>query len=214
MDRRTPESEGLGELPLSRVGESRSVLGGRGVMTPDEERLHSYLTQMAAMLHAGPLALKSRGYAYNSPIDFVLHHGRWYAPRPLPPDIPKGAPRACYGNAIIAAVLYDLIYVEGYAWLDMGGGGLCFDHAWCTDRAGRLFELTWPAVGVAYYGIEFCVARADEATWDGDACVLWDWRRKYPLLKDPWGGESLFQHWPESPRLEQLHMEKASRKEV
>jgi hypothetical protein len=161
----------------------------------------SYLQQFGQCLVQTGRGLKADGYAYDSPIDFLLQHGQWYRPRSCPPDIQKGLPKCCYGNAIIAAVRYELRYVEGFACLDLGEEARVFHHAWCTNAAGQLFEVTWPESGLAYYGVEFSVERADDCTWNGDACVLWDHSREYPLLREPWSGEVWPQAWPESPRL-------------
>jgi len=57
------------------------------------------------------------------------------------------------------------------------------------DEQGRAIELTWRAPGLAYLGVPFAVERADDCSWVGDATVLDDWRRGWPLLRDRWRGE-------------------------
>jgi hypothetical protein len=172
--------------------------------------LLSYITELHRMV-SPRMRLTAKGYAYDSPYDFLLQHGRWYTPAALPPDIPRGAPKSCFGNAIVAAILYDLTYVEGYASLNIGQGAIPFEHAWCTDASRRVYEVTWPEIGMAYYGVEFGVERADDCTWNGDATVLQDHRRHYPLLRAPWTGEPIGLTWPESPRLAVLYDIKAQR---
>jgi hypothetical protein len=177
-------------------------------MTPAAHDLYGYIAKLARLQQSH--GLRVHGYAYDSPEAFVLRHGRWYMPQPLPLTIHRGAPKACYGNAIVAAVRDDLIYVEGYASLDIGGGAFPFQHAWCTDTSGALYEVTWPTPGTAYLGVEFSVERADDCTWHGDATVLWDWQRQYPLLREPWQGEPILKRWPPSPRLALLHRMRVS----
>jgi hypothetical protein len=76
--------------------------------------------------------------------------------------------------------------------------GLHVQHAWCEDQTGCPVEVTWPWPGRAYRGCRFDAGRADDATWDGDANVLDDSYRGWPLLREPWRGE---QDWEWSDRL-------------
>jgi hypothetical protein len=146
--------------------------------------------------------LRLAGYAYANPFDFVRQHGQWYGPRPLPRGIRRGAPNQCYGNALLCAVRDRLDYVEGYASLSLHGEPVhTFLHAWVTDDTGRLYELTWPQPGLAYCGVAYSAERADDACWRGDACVLDDYQRRWPLLQAPWTGESVLTRWPDSPYL-------------
>jgi hypothetical protein len=127
------------------------------------------------------------GLVYAGPADFVLRHGRSYAPAP-PRYRERGADKCCFGNAIMLAVKYPrLRYVEGFAVVPRIGIPVL--HAWNVDDAGRMVDITWRPVGAAYIGVEFAVERADDATWNGDACVLDDWKRGWPLLREPWTGE-------------------------
>lgn len=130
-------------------------------------------------------------YAYDGPAGFVLQHGAWYERHPFPvATYPQGGPQLCYANAIALAAAYGLEYVEGYA---MMAGGDVIQHAWNTDADDRLLDCTWLNTGHAYLGVRFTVGRADDATWNGDATVLDDHRRRWPLLRAPWGGERA---WP------------------
>lgn len=161
-----------------------------------------------------------KGLAYDGPAAFVLEHGEWFAPARPPATIPHGPPGLCFGNAIHAAVLYDLEYVEGWA-VTPGDVGLPVHHAWNTDAAGRLVDVTWTGPrastrisgdrayrvfgrpGAAYLGVRFSVERADDCTWNGDATVLDDFARGWPLLRERWHGEPA-RAWPASERLDIL----------
>lgn len=153
----------------------------------------------------------SLGLAYRGPADFVLRHGESFEPRPLPDEYEYGAPKACYGNAIVLAATRGLGYVEGYA---RGPFGLAIPHAWNTDDEGRLIDVTWSAIfddGVraaipdsAYLGVRFSLGRADDATWNGDGSVLDDWKRRWPLLREPWTGENWEREWEPTEALRAL----------
>lgn len=180
-------------------------------MTARDE-LRSALETIAAAV--GERAdLRKRDYAYASRYDFVLQEGTWYDAPTEPHGYPQGAPRMCFGNAIDAAVLHGLRYVEGYA-ASAVVPDMPIHHAWNLDPDGQLVDVTWGAwdgtgrcvvpVGAAYLGVEFSVERADEATWDGDASVLDDFRRDWPLFRVPWRGEPDGEEWEPSPRLEAL----------
>lgn len=138
------------------------------------------------------------GLLYAGPADFVRRHGRWYDVARTAP----GAPRLCYANAIGYAVAFGWAYVEGYAMVPltpgssrtvapgvvmrMAAGDEVVQHAWCVDDAGRPVEVTWPVPGRAYRGVAFAAERADDATWNGDATVLDDFHRGWPLLRREW----------------------------
>lgn len=151
-------------------------------------------------------------YTYRGPADFVLQHGEAFEPIALPDEYEYGAPKLCFGNAIALAMLRGLTYVEGYA---IGPHGIAIHHAWNTDDEGRLIDVTWSALwddgrrwpipDAAYLGVRFSLGRADDATWHGDATVLDDYKRRWPLLKAPWEGEDWEREWPNpSPPLQRL----------
>ena len=142
---------------------------------------------------------------YGTPQRFILTHGIWYAPQPLPAGIRPGRPRCCFDNAIQLAVCRGVPYVEGYALALLPEGTIALHHAWNLDAGARVIDTTWPdATTGGYLGVIFAPERADEATWDGDATILEDDRRKYPLLRQPWHGEDPARVWPPSPRLDRL----------
>lgn len=156
--------------------------------------------------------MRSRGLVYDGPADFVLRHGESFESIALPDEYEYGLPKLCFGNAIALALLRGLGYVEGYA---MGPFGLPIHHAWNVDEEGRLIDVTWSAIhdeegrrpipDSAYLGVRFSLGRADEATWHGDATVLDDYRRDWPILREPWTGEDFDRVWPDpSPPLRAL----------
>lgn len=129
------------------------------------------------------------GHVYRGPADFVLREGSWW--KPAPHDLMMGQAKRCYGNSIAGVVLHGLRYVEGYA---IGEVNMPIHHAWNVDADGRVVDLTWPNTrplrGLAYLGVEFALWRADDCTWNGDATVLDDWVRGWPLLRERWRGET------------------------
>ncbi len=165
-------------------------------MNAAQEQLWDWLGKIVVQ-HSGRSSLRDQGYAYACPEDFALQHGRWYEPLPRPAGFRRGAPKCCYGNSIVLGAQQGFAYVEGYALIHCGG--LVVQHAW-NDRDGQALDVTWPTPGLAYLGVEFCLGRADEAMWTGDATVLDDYRRHWPLLRQPWQGEDA-SRWPESKRL-------------
>jgi hypothetical protein len=114
-------------------------------------------------------------------------------------------PQCCYGNAIVAAVFHDTRYVEGWGLISVGGEPrLALHHAWVTPGDGLAYDVTAPEPWLAYWGMEFRVERSDNCTWEGDASVLDDYRRRHPLLRQRWPGEDWGKTWPYSPRLAKL----------
>jgi hypothetical protein len=127
--------------------------------------------------------------------DFVVRHGQFYQWRPLPDDVHVGAPRCCYGNALALCVMDSdrFRYVEGFAMSSVAIG-LPVHHAWVIDPEGYVVDNTWPH-GVAYLGVEFSYERAADCIWNGDATVIDDWNRDWPLLHSEWKGE-IHGPWP------------------
>lgn len=153
------------------------------------ERLRSELAMFAGCGRMTP-----REYAYTGWPEFLQRHGEEFACAPCPRHLYM-RPGFCYGNAIMLATMAGLPYVEGFAVPreDMPA----VPHAWNLDAEGRVVDSTWalgedagaPADRRAYLGVRFAVRRADEATWEGDSCVLDDWKRRWPVLREPWTGE-------------------------
>lgn len=150
-----------------------------------------------------------QGWHYSSPQRFVLTHGVWSPPHPVPPGMWQGRPRCCFDNAITVAILYDVPYIEGYALLGLDEETIALHHAWNLDHEGRVIDVTWRStLGLAYLGVPFSPERADDATWNFDGTILEDDKRRYPLLREPWQGEPPDHVWPSSPRLAKIRRQK------
>jgi hypothetical protein len=165
-------------------------------VTPEEIMLRVRLEMDAERFDPRP---PRPALVYSGPADFVLQHGRVYSNWIESPR--KMIPGFCYGNAIVMCVLHGLKYVEGYAlspFLEV------IPHAWNTNDAGDLIDSTWLMRGRCYLGVEFSVERADDCSWNGDACVLNDFVRGWPLLQERWYGEPPDLKWPASERIEIL----------
>lgn len=168
-------------------------------MTAAEKTLRDLLAYMRDESRA-----HFRGYHYAGAADFVLQHGTWYDPGPVP--VPERGPaRACFGNAISLALKRPgLVYVEGYALAhDLAHDPIL--HAWNATGDGQLADITWLNHGYAYLGCTFSIERADDATWYGDGCVLMDAQRDYPIFRAPWTGEQPIPHYRPSPALRRAH---------
>lgn len=175
-------------------------------MNKYETQLREYLRILSNAAGKGLLA---KNYHYASGADFLLKHGQTYEVQPVPAGIRYGAPRCCFGNSIMACVKYGWRYVEGFAVPP--SGILPVHHGWNLDENGTAFDITWREPGIAYIGVEFSLGRADNASWNGDATVLDDWKRTWPLLKDEWHGEDFERDWPQSEAM-QLALKMKERK--
>jgi hypothetical protein len=93
------------------------------------------------------------------------------------------------------------LYVEGVAVEPINGEVIM--HAWNAVR-NEAVDSTWLNTGLFYLGVEFSVERGDDATWNGDGCVLNDEHRNYPVFHERWQGEDYTRTWPYSDRLDAL----------
>lgn len=185
--------------PATRVAHGT----GARARTP-RDLLRAELQALAAF---GAERWRAAGFAYDGSWGFVLEHGvAWSGELTMPAGILPGAPRMCFGNAIAVAVVEGLRYVEGFAMHSRIP--LPIHHAWNLDADDRPVDVTWAPMAaelglgpVAYLGVEFSVERADDATWNGDANVLDDDQRGWPILRQPWEGEPDDIEWPPSDRL-------------
>jgi len=176
-------------------------------MTPHAQHLKSALEEHAAALER--LSRPRPGWVYASPLAFLLTHGQPYVPIGRPPWLPVGVPKACFANALFLAVWFDLQYVEGYGLLALGGEAAhAMPHAWVSNGTGVAWEVTTPAPWLAYFGMPFSVERADDAMWWGDSCVLDDFQRGYPLLRERWTGDKPLKNYRPSPGLRRLRQHK------
>jgi hypothetical protein len=172
-----------------------------------EDELRQFLQQMTRALKGHKLPDRHYPTLYH----FLLKHGEGFAVEPLPAGIRYGAPRCCFGNTLMGAVKYGWRYVEGFAMPPTVKFPV--HHAWSLDQHGNAYDLTWREPGVAYIGVEFSIGRADDCTWNGDSCVLDDWKRHWPILKDEWHGEDFGRIWPPSEAM-QLALAMLARKAV
>ena len=142
------------------------------------------------------------GFAYTSAADFLVQHGVDYRPGHAWLHYPRGTQLQCFGNAIKLAAQYGLRYCEGVA---LSPKGEVIAHGWNLDDKGLLVDSTWCKTGLVYIGVEFSLERADDATWNGDASVLADEHRGFPLFRQRWTGEDPAIVWPYSDRIEAYH---------
>lgn len=166
---------------------------------PDDAYNHNLTAMRKAMVEKAATYPVVEGYAYTSAFDFLLQHGRDYKPGAAWQHYPRGVQKECYGNAISLAASRGIPYVEGIA---MAPNGEAFPHAWNLNPSGRLVDSTWCNRGLVYVGVVFSVERADDATWNGDAYVLGDEHRGYPIFRQRWRGEDFTIVWPHSDRME------------
>jgi hypothetical protein len=152
-------------------------------------------------------------FAYRGMEDFVLRHGVWYRPNGFPPK--QGAPKSCFGNAIVIAAAHRVKYIEGFA---LPGSTLIagvrmpsldvprypIHHAWNLDVDEDLADTTWMNTGLAYIGVEFSVGRADNCTWFDNATVLDNPRNGFAILRQPWTGENYNRVWRKSKAMKQI----------
>ncbi|MBO0887463.1 hypothetical protein J2P12_00020 [Candidatus Bathyarchaeota archaeon] len=150
-------------------------------MNKAEEELLDYLRNLNALRQK---MKKPDGFHYWGMEDFLLQHGRFYTPGEWPYSL--GAPKACFANSMIQTTIHSgLEYVEGYALTSFG---FPVHHGWNTDGELAL-DSTWEYPGMAYFGVQFHPRRAWESQWDGDTTVLDDWKRGFPIFRQPWTGE-------------------------
>jgi len=165
-------------------------------LTPDQQSLRSVLEQLRNAIPTRP------DLVYRMAPDFVLRHGAWYSPAPWRREWRQGLPKHCFGNALALAHVHGWRYVEGYALAPKLP--LPILHAWNVTPAGEMADVTWRNIGLAYLGVEFSAGRADDATWNGDASVLDDFRRGWPIFRQVWTGEPPGLDWAPSEALRML----------
>jgi hypothetical protein len=126
------------------------------------------------------------GYAYAGIGDFLLQHGVWYKPRPLPKRIRRGMPRACFGNALMLAARHEYKFVEGYAVPALETVLIPVHHAWVIDSEGNVIDNTWSKTGLAYFGVEFPQAMAMEAIAGDGHTVLDNLEKRHEIYRKPY----------------------------
>jgi len=120
------------------------------------------------------------GWVYLNGADFVLQHGVWYNPSPLPESVPRGIDRECFGNAWRLAYNNFAHYIEGYALAT--GVPVITHHAWVDYPNGRkAIDNTWNEPGTAYLGVKFPLIDVE------CGCSMLDnWEQGWPLFKKRW----------------------------
>jgi len=128
------------------------------------------------------------GYHYWGVEDFLLQHGKQYAPRPKPKAYKYGRRKECFWNAgMLALENSDLTYVEGYAF------GYLFPvaHAWLVDKNDQVIEVTWRTRGkfavepTDYWGVTFSTKLLEASILlSGYWGVFSDFH--FPLLRKPY----------------------------
>lgn len=147
---------------------------------------------------AGKKHLGITGKPYCGVEDFLLKHGKWMDPAPLDTTrYRRGAPKACFGNAVLLAAVHGIRYVEGL---------IPVHHAWNLDLQDRMIDNTWDGrvTPVAYLGVEFSVGRAMTAIWDDDGCVLDNPHDRFRIFRTEWKGEDYTKIWPMDAQLRKL----------
>lgn len=140
------------------------------------------------------------GYHYQSIYDFLLQHGKFFPCQPWKSrEWQKMPNRMCFGNSIYKGTEHGWKYAEGLCLSDPPWAPV--HHAFNVDDKGKVIDTTWRNTGLVYFGVIFSVGRADDASWNGDSCVLDDWHRGWPIFKEPWQGEDFSKVWPESPAM-------------
>lgn len=125
------------------------------------------------------------GYHYAGIGDFLLQHGVWYEPQPLPKRIRRGVPRGCFANAMILSKTRGYSYVEGYAVPALDDVQFPVHHAWNLDKDGNLIDNTWEKTGLAYFGVEFPYTMAAKAIKDSNT-VLDNPHARFEIFREPY----------------------------
>ena len=128
------------------------------------------------------------GFVYRGLAAFLLKHGREW-PVAASQHVPRfhAWPQACFSNAARLARRKSAQwrYVEGYAV----GHVIPVHHAWCVNAQDEVVDPTWFQRGFAgteYFGAEIPVEVVDRVQHKDCQSVLMNWRRGYPLFREPW----------------------------
>jgi len=128
-----------------------------GHREPETEHEKQLLAELHYLLQLAENRFKhaAKNLPFLREAEFLLEHGRFYTPRPLPKGLKAGRQRGCYlVSQLHAGNTADLTYVEGYGQCS----GFCHPHAWCVDAEGEVIDRTWTGrtgrpVGQAYFGV-------------------------------------------------------------
>ncbi len=145
------------------------------------------------------MAASQRGlpepYHYASSAAFALRHGSFFRPAPPMPELPKGKPNCCFYNCsrvLLTPAGEQYQYAEGWA----GRPGGLLHHAWLVDRHGRAMDVTCGFKRCAFY-FGVVIPRDQLLAYGVDGgtstAVLDDWKRCWPILRQPWSPEDTYQ---------------------
>lgn len=144
------------------------------------------LRRLLEMLSVGPAY---PGCHYRNKESFLLEHGRFFEPQPLPKGVRRGARQQCFSNGVRLVTKRNWRYAEGYALAASLPIGI--HHGWAVDAKDRVVDPTWAdPVGVAYFGVVLPLAAVIEARLRrggsfGEGGMLDDWTHSWPILQRP-----------------------------
>ena len=137
------------------------------------------------------------GWRYFGREDFLLQHGRWFAPLPWSHPGKEGRLKECYKHSLLLSSSYEgLHYVEGSALAP--GLPIVLDHAWAADLEGSLVDGVWLNKGQAYLGVYF----PSRWAWHANRCgqsVLDCRTLRTALYARPWREPAMQQALPLTP---------------
>ncbi len=137
-----------------------------------------YMNNMLELRKRGKFP-RPDGFHYLGMEDFLLQHGRWYTPQPLPSTVKRLRIKECFRNSLMTACEHGYKYVEGLAF----GCVMPVHHAWNVDDKGNVIDTTWES-GEAYFGVEFPIKLVLSKMRDG-MTPLDDWK-SWEVYRKPW----------------------------
>jgi len=117
--------------------------------------------------------------------EFLLKNGRAFDWKPRPKGVRKQRDGLCYMNAYRLANRNQdkYTYVEG-----IGIHYIPTEHAWCITEDGTVVDPTWHEDGKVtpeYFGVPLRMEWINKTLLrTSQYGVLWDWRSRYPILRD------------------------------
>jgi len=152
--------------------------------TPQTEADRGVLHYMQAMRKLHETMIPPAEFKYLCTEDFVLQHGCFFTPKPLPKNRRPMMLKECFNNAFHVAVCNKsrYRYCEGFA-----AGVIPVHHAWLIDAEGNVIDPTWASrdcgVGDSYYGVELDLLEVAFTRKEGTSSLLGDYMRRFPALR-------------------------------